>query len=96
MERGGVAPRAAGLALASLLLLHGMAMNGGLEHLVECLGDKGFADGIQGFRFFGLVDLADVLQRALGEIEELECWEGGCGAFGVPLRKSTIGPVAEQ
>lgn len=69
MEAGGSAPREGDAALASLLLVHGMVMNGGIDHALETLSKEEYAAGIDGFRYFGLPKVASILQRARGAME---------------------------
>lgn len=52
-QGGGDSPGRGDRALASLLLFHGLAMNGGIHHAIECLESDEFADAIQGFAYFG-------------------------------------------
>ncbi len=51
-------------ALAGLLLAHGLAMNGGVLHAVECLDEARFDRAVLGYRYFGLPAIADLLIRA--------------------------------
>jgi hypothetical protein len=51
-------------ALAALLILHGLVMNGGVLHAVECLGTQELADAMAGYRFFGFDGVAIVLTDA--------------------------------
>jgi hypothetical protein len=51
-------------ALAALLLLHGMVMNGGVLYAVESVTSRQFAAGKSGYRFFGFADVADLLTQA--------------------------------
>src|SRR3546814_2272427 len=62
LEVGGTNPREGDKALASLLLLHGMAMNGGIDHAVEVLTPLEFSAALAGFRYFGLVRIAELLE----------------------------------
>src|SRR3546814_13999228 len=64
LEVGGTNPREGDKALASLLLLHGMAMNGGIDHAVEVLTPLEFSAALAGFRYFGLVRIAELLERS--------------------------------
>lgn len=61
MDGGGTAPREGDLALAALLDAHGMAMNGGMGHVIEVLGPDEVAAAARGYRFFALDAAADVL-----------------------------------
>jgi len=64
MEAGGRTPREGDAALAALLLVHGMIMNGGLDHALETLSAAEYAAGIVGFRYFGLFKAAAILAKA--------------------------------
>lgn len=50
--------------LAALLLMHGMAMNGGVFHAVEATSGQELKAGCTAFRFFGLGKAADALEEA--------------------------------
>jgi hypothetical protein len=41
-----------------------MVMNGGVDHALEVLPPSEFASGIAGFRYFGLAEVAAVLETA--------------------------------
>ncbi len=41
-------------------------MNGGVDHCVEALPEEEMLSAIQGFRYLGANDIADVLERARG------------------------------
>ncbi len=65
-------------ALAALLTAHGLTMNGGVLHTVECLTSQELVDAKSGYRFFGLGQVADLMSRArqLFEADEdLEYYE---------------------
>jgi hypothetical protein len=51
-------------ALADLLRAHGLAMNGGVLHAVECLTARELSDAKSGYRFYGLDAAAYLLTRA--------------------------------
>jgi hypothetical protein len=51
-------------ALADLLRVHGLTMNGGVLHAVECLAASELSDAEAGYRFFGLDGVASLLSRA--------------------------------
>ena len=51
-------------ALADLLYAHGLAMNGGVLHAVECMTAEELSDAEAGYRFFGLDGVASLLSRA--------------------------------
>ena len=64
MEGGGDSPGPGDRALASLLLLHGLAMNGGIHHAIECISPEELSAAIDGFSYFGLEDMAQWLRSA--------------------------------
>jgi len=77
-EGGGQSPSAGDRALAALLKAHGLAMNGGVLHAVECLSVSELSDSQSGYRFFGLGAVADLLSRARRLFEagqDLESYE---------------------
>ena len=51
-------------ALADLLFAHGLAMNGGVLHAVECLTASELSDAQAGFSYFGLDAVASLLACA--------------------------------
>lgn len=51
-------------ALADLLRAHGLAMNGGVLHAVECLSAAELSDAEDGYRFYGFAEVASLLSRA--------------------------------
>jgi len=61
---GGPAPGPADVALTSLIRLHGITINGGLGHAVAFLSTQDFHAGIEGYRYFGLDEVASVLEAA--------------------------------
>ncbi|MEM8548203.1 MAG: hypothetical protein AAGF46_08585 [Pseudomonadota bacterium] len=61
LEGGGTDPKAGDLAPAAMLLAHGLIMNGGVHHAVECLTPEETANAIEGFRYFGLSAIGDIL-----------------------------------
>jgi hypothetical protein len=66
-------------ALAALLKAHGLVMNGGLLHAVECLSASELADAQAGYRFFNLDSVAKLLAvaRKFWEAgDDLEYYEG--------------------
>lgn len=62
-EAGGV-PRAGDRALASLLRLHGLVMNGGVHYAIESVNATELAAAADGYAFFGLNDVAAFLRGA--------------------------------
>jgi hypothetical protein len=51
-------------ALADLLCAHGLVMNGGVLHAIECMTADELSDAEAGYRFFGLDGVASLLSRA--------------------------------
>jgi hypothetical protein len=51
-------------ALAALLRMHGLIMNGGVFHAVEVLDEDAVNGAIAGYEFYGLGAVKDVLTRA--------------------------------
>lgn len=76
LEDGGAEPREGDRALASLLLIHGLVMNGGVQHAVETLSAAELTAGQRGFEFFGFHDVASLLSVAAaardGDEDELD------------------------
>ena len=64
MDAGGDSPGPGDRALASLLLLHSLAMNGGIHHAMECVTQDELSAAIDGFSYFGLEDMAQWLRGA--------------------------------
>jgi len=63
---GGLGPEAAAgdRALSALLRAHGLAMNGGVLHAVECLSPTEMEEAASGYRFFNLDAAAKLLIQA--------------------------------
>lgn len=68
-------------ALANLLRAHGLVMNGGVQHSVECLTPEQLSDAEAGYRYYGFDRVASLLSRARRiesagyHIEHLEHYE---------------------
>lgn len=60
-EHGGPRPGEGDLALAALLLVHNLAINGGLLHSVDVHSADETGQAVAGFRYFGLEDAAEVV-----------------------------------
>src|SRR5262245_43211567 len=56
-------------ALADLLYAHGLAMNGGVLHAVECMTAEELSHAEAGYRYYGLDAVASLLARARGIFE---------------------------
>jgi len=63
-EGAGLSPRKGDRALAALLKAHGLMMNGGVLHAVECLDATELANAKSGYCFFRLDSVADLMTRA--------------------------------
>ena len=72
LESGGATPAAGDIALASLLLAHGLAMNGGVAHAIESLSQAEIAAAIDGFNYFGLTDASHVFEQRPDDSEDVE------------------------
>lgn len=59
-------------ALADLLYAHGLAMNGGVLHAVECMTAEELSDAQAGYRFYGFDDVASLLSRARGIFDAVD------------------------
>ena len=64
MQGGGDSPGPGDRALASLLLLHGLAMNGGIHHAIDCLIPEELTAAIAGFSYFDFDEMAEWLKNA--------------------------------
>jgi hypothetical protein len=56
--------RAGDIALADMVRLHGLIMNGGVQHALEHSDGDEWARGISGYQFFRLLPVAALLLRA--------------------------------
>ena len=56
-------------ALADLLYAHGLAMNGGMLHAVECMTVDEQSDAEIGYRYYGFDEVASLLSRTRGIFE---------------------------
>jgi len=63
-QGGGESPGRGDSALASLLLLHGLTMNGGIHHAFDCLAPDELANAIEGYAYFGFDDITTWLRAA--------------------------------
>jgi hypothetical protein len=71
-------PRPGDVALTALLAYHGPAMNGGVLHAIEVLGNEKITEACDGFRYFGFSSIASDLEdasRALATDEDLNALE---------------------
>jgi hypothetical protein len=64
LESGGASPREGDRALAALLRLHGLVMNGGVHHALEVLSRDEIRAAISGFEFFSLTPVGRLLEVA--------------------------------
>lgn len=51
-------------ALVDLLYAHGLTMNGGVLHAVECMTSEEHLDAECGYRYFGFDDVVSLMSRA--------------------------------
>ncbi len=56
-------------ALADMLYAHGLIMNGGVLHAIECLTASELSDAKAGYSYFGLEAVTSVLSRARAHFE---------------------------
>jgi hypothetical protein len=61
MDGGGTDPRTGDRMLSAMLQAHGLISNGGVLHGLEVLTAEEMTGAIQGYRYFGLVDVAGFL-----------------------------------
>ncbi|HHT13363.1 MAG TPA: hypothetical protein GX013_09410 [Propionibacterium sp.] len=59
------------LALAAVLNLHGMVMNGGLLNALETIDPEELADAKDGYRWLGLDSVADLIVQVEAEASEI-------------------------
>ncbi len=52
-------------ALRDMLRAHGLAMNGGVLHAVECLSACELADAEAGYRYYGFEEVASLMSHAV-------------------------------
>jgi hypothetical protein len=64
LQAGGDSPRPGDRALASLLLVHGLVMNGGVHHALECIDPEALAAAADGYAWFGFDDVAEFFRGA--------------------------------
>lgn len=64
MAGGGPAPGPGDTALSAVLRLHGMIMNGGLDHALDVLTPEDFASAAGGFRYLQLSGVAELVEQA--------------------------------
>ena len=64
LESGGESPGPGDRALASMLLAHGIVMNGGVHDALECLEPTELLAAADGYSFFGFDDVAAFFRGA--------------------------------
>jgi hypothetical protein len=69
LESGGQTPLEGDRALSDLLLVHGLIMNGGVEHALQAVTSTELCAAIKGFRYFGLNDVASFLEESVDATE---------------------------
>lgn len=65
-------PGAGDSALAALITFHSLAMNSGVLHALETCSEVRVKAAADGYRFFGLAELANVIEAALAEVQEVQ------------------------
>ncbi len=65
-------PGAGDSALAALLMFHGFAMCDGVLYGLEIFSEVQIAAAADGFRFFGLVEAASVIETGLLELRRIQ------------------------
>lgn len=60
------------VALTAMLLLHGLAMNGGLLDAVAGMPEDEVVRAVAGYRYFGLNDAAAVVEWVAQEVRHLD------------------------
>jgi hypothetical protein len=61
LQDGGVQPSRGDRALADMLVAHGLVMNGGVHHAVNCLSLEELAAAVAGYEYFRLPEVASFL-----------------------------------
>jgi hypothetical protein len=64
LESGGNSPGPGDRALASLLLVHGLVMNGGVHYAIESIESAELAAAADGYAFFGFDAVATFFRGA--------------------------------
>lgn len=72
LEAGGANPFEGDRALADLLFFHGLTMNGGLGHGFDVATIEQQIAAIEGFRYFGFIELALFLTQTADLPEEVQ------------------------
>jgi len=70
---GGTNPGMGDRALADALKIHGLVMNGGVHHAVECVGPAEVRAAASGFEYFGLRTIAELLREVTSD-SKLHDW----------------------
>jgi hypothetical protein len=65
----GPNPLAGDRAFEAVLTFHSICMNGDILHAVESIEPKALACAVEGYRFFGFNDVADVIASAQATLE---------------------------
>ncbi len=60
-------------ALARMITLHSLIMNGGVHHALDALDSREVEEGIRGYELFGLTTLGQVIARVRDD-SELRAW----------------------
>ncbi|MEE2730693.1 MAG: hypothetical protein VYA55_07700 [Pseudomonadota bacterium] len=75
MKAGGSALRVGDKALAAMIYFHGLAMNGGVLHALECCNDSEISSAINGFGFYGFMSIKIMIEDNIHLIGSDDCLE---------------------
>jgi len=89
-ESGGSKAREGDRVLSDLLLAHGMVMNGGVGHALGALSSDELEAATKGYRFFGLNDVASLLEDSLTATEDQVEQADACYGAHIPSDKTLV------
>lgn len=93
IENGGSNPREGDTALAAILAVHGMIMNGGVGHALEVCEPREIAAAVAGFRFLCMPEVAEFLLDAGARVHAGEQQLDGDYARLVPSDETLFGAL---
>ncbi len=67
-----LSPRPGDSALAALIKVHSLAMNGGVLHALETCSEEQLVTAAGGYRYFGLDGAASMVEAALAELRGIQ------------------------
>lgn len=81
-------------ALAAMIVFHSAAMNGGVLHALECITPRDIAAAEEGYRFFDLNNVAELLNEFKSGPKDdcdLDAWESELdGRYGQLVRDDSV------